>query len=58
MFLRTFDAKVWKTGNAFVVTIPIKVIKRFKLKSGDILEVSIKKEVDANGTREQHRLHR
>jgi AbrB family looped-hinge helix DNA binding protein len=40
---RTFDAKLWKTGNAKVVTIPASIIKKFKLKEGDELEVTIKK---------------
>ena len=40
---REFDAKIWKTGNAHVITIPKKIIKRFKLKSKEYLEVIIKK---------------
>ena len=41
---REFDAKLWKTGNSYVVTIPKKVIKRWGLNIGEDLEVTIKKE--------------
>ena len=41
-FKRTFDARIWKTGNGFVVTIPSSIIKRFELKEGKTLEVTIK----------------
>lgn len=42
-FERTFDAKVWKTGNALVITIPSTIIKKFKVKNNEILEVKIKR---------------
>ena len=40
---RTFDARVWKTGNALVITIPSSVVKKFKIKGKETLEVSIKR---------------
>ena len=40
---RKIDAKIWKTGNAKVVTIPSSIVKKFKLKKGEVLEVIIKK---------------
>lgn len=41
---RKFDSKLWKTGNAFVVTIPSNIVKRFKLKKGEFIEVTIEKD--------------
>ena len=41
---REIDVKLWKTGHGFVVTIPKKIIKKWKLKIGDELEIIIKKE--------------
>ena len=40
---REFDAKIWKTGNALVITIPKRITKKFKLNNGEDLEVIIKK---------------
>lgn len=40
---RTFDGKVWKSGNALVITIPIATVEKFKIKEGDLLEVTISK---------------
>ena len=40
---RKFDAKLWKTGNAMVVTIPSSIIKRFKLKNKEFVEITIEK---------------
>ena len=40
---RTFDARVWKTGNGVVITIPSSIVRRFKLKEKEILEVTIKR---------------
>ena len=40
---RTFDGTTWKTGNALVITIPASVIKRFRIKEKEILEVTIKR---------------
>lgn len=40
---RKFDAACWKTGNAMVVTIPSTVVRKFKLKSGDSVEITIEK---------------
>ena len=41
---RKFDGKLWKTGNAIVVTIPSSVIKKFKLKKGEDVEITLEKE--------------
>lgn len=41
---RKFDAKLWKTGNAIVITVPSTIIKRFKLKNGDFIEVALQKD--------------
>ena len=41
---RKFDTKLWKTGNAIVVTIPSSVIKKFKLKKGEEVEITLEKE--------------
>jgi antitoxin component of MazEF toxin-antitoxin module len=42
-FERTFDAHVWKTGNALVITIPSTITKKFKIKEGEIIEVTVKR---------------
>ena len=41
---REFDAKVWRTGNAHVITIPSKIIKKYKIKEGAELIAIIKNE--------------
>jgi len=41
--IRTFDAKLWKTGNAFVITVPSSIIKKFKFKSGEDVEITLEK---------------
>ena len=41
---RKFDARLWKTGNAMVVTIPSSIIKKFKLKKGGFVEIIIEKD--------------
>ncbi len=41
--MRTFDAKIRKSGNALVVTIPSMTVERFGIKNGDLVEVTIKK---------------
>jgi antitoxin component of MazEF toxin-antitoxin module len=41
---RQFDTKLWRTGNAIVITIPSSVIKRFKLKKGEFVEITIEKD--------------
>ena len=41
---RKFDAKLWKTGNAIVVTVPSNIVKRFKLKKGEFVEIIIEKD--------------
>jgi len=40
---RKFDAKLWKTGNALVITIPSSIVKKFKLKKRDFVEITIEK---------------
>ena len=39
-----FDSKLWKTGNAIVVTIPSSVVRKFKLKKGENVEITLEKE--------------
>ena len=41
---RKFDAKLWKTGNAIVITIPSSVIERFGLKKGEFVDITIEKD--------------
>ncbi len=41
---RKFDAKLWKTGNAVVITIPSSIVERFKLKKGEFVEITIEKD--------------
>jgi len=41
---RTLDLQIWKTGNSFVVTIPKKTIRKYKLRNGGIIEVRLKLE--------------
>ena len=41
---RIFDAKIWKTGNSYVITVPFSIIKKFKLKEDDFVEITIKKD--------------
>ena len=38
---RTFDAKIRKVGNSYVVTIPIETVARFKLSEGDYVALSV-----------------
>ena len=40
---REFDAKIWKTGNAHVVTIPANIIKKYNIKEGENLVIIVKK---------------
>ena len=40
---RKFDSKLWKTGNAMVITIPSSIVRRFKLKKGEYVEITLKK---------------
>ena len=40
---RTFDAKIRKVGNSYIVTIPSTTIKRFRLKQNTFLTVDIQK---------------
>ena len=41
---RQFDAQIRKVGNSYVITIPSKIIKRFKLKKKKFLTVTIEDE--------------
>ena len=41
---RVYDAKIWKTGNSYVVTVPLSIIQKFKLKENDLVEITIKKD--------------
>ena len=41
---RKFDAQIRKVGNSYVVTVPSKIIKRFKLKEKKFLTVIIEDE--------------
>lgn len=41
---RIYDAKIWKTGNSYVVTVPLSIIQRFKLKENDLVEITIQKD--------------
>ena len=40
---RIYDAKIWKTGNSYVVTVPLSIIQKFKLKENDLVEITIQK---------------
>jgi antitoxin component of MazEF toxin-antitoxin module len=41
---RQFDAKLWETGNATVVTIPSSIVKKLKLKKGEIVLITLEKD--------------
>ena len=41
---RTLDSKLWKTGNSLVITIPLPIVEKFKLKESDVIEVALKLE--------------
>lgn len=38
---REFDGKIRKVGNSYVVTIPMSIINRFKLKDGSFITVNV-----------------
>lgn len=40
---RTFDGKVWRSGNALVITLPYTTVEKFGIKEGDLLEITIRK---------------
>lgn len=44
MIKREFDAQIRKVGNSYVVTVPAKIVKRFKLKKNKFLTVTIENE--------------
>jgi hypothetical protein len=35
------DRKVWKTGNSFVVSLDSKKVKRYNIKSGDLIDIDV-----------------
>ena len=41
MQTRTFDVKLRKVGNSFVVTIPKETVDRFKIEEGDYLTINL-----------------
>ena len=41
---RIYDTQIWKTGNSYVVTVPLSIIQKFKLKENDLVEITIKKD--------------
>ena len=41
---RTFDARIRKVGNSYVVTIPMDTIGRFELSKGDYLGITLESE--------------
>ena len=45
-------SKLWKTGNSYVITIPLQFMKNTSLKKGDILDIDLN--ID-DGEREQIR---
>ena len=38
---RKFDVKLRKVGNSYVITVPAKIINRFKLKEGKFVTASV-----------------
>lgn len=44
MVKRQFDAQIRKVGNSYVVTIPSKIIRRYKIKEKKFLTVTIEDE--------------
>ncbi len=38
---REFDRKIWKSGNSYVITIPVETVERYKLE-GKFITVAIK----------------
>ena len=40
---REIDAKIWRTGNSFVITIPLKIGKKWGLRVGSEITVIIKR---------------
>lgn len=41
---RKFDTKLWNTGNAMVITIPSTIVKKYNLKKGEFVEITIEKD--------------
>lgn len=42
MIVRCLDCELWKTGNGYVVSVPTKIVRKFNLKVGVPMEVTIK----------------
>ena len=40
---RVIDARIWKTGNSYVITIPLTIIEKLKLNVGDKVEIILSK---------------
>ena len=45
---REFDAQIRKVGNSYVITVPAKIIKRYRIKKGQYILVNIQAD-DKNG---------
>lgn len=41
MAKRTIDAKVRKVGHSYIITIPMKIVEKFKIRKGDTIEVNL-----------------
>jgi len=48
MTFETFYAKVWKQGNSFIITIPMKVAKFAGYKIGDELKVMSRRMIESD----------
>ena len=44
MIKREFDAQLRKVGNSFVITVPLSIIKRFKLKPKKFITITLENE--------------
>jgi len=38
---REFDVKLRKVGNSYVISIPISIVQRYKLKAGNFVTVGL-----------------
>ncbi|HIG98188.1 TPA: AbrB/MazE/SpoVT family DNA-binding domain-containing protein [Candidatus Woesearchaeota archaeon] len=45
---REIDTKIWKTGNSYVVTIPINLVRKWNLKEGQELTIIIRNAPEAS----------
>ena len=39
---RTIDAKIRRVANSYVITVPFRIIKKFNLEKGQMIEVTFK----------------